>query len=116
MKEKLRGMPEGTFLVCDSQNEGEYVLVVTQGGNTELADISYLNNAYGICNYSLVPVRPVFTFPTIPALIEHFRRFPVKAVTKRNVYLNVTLAHPTPRSNAYLNVTLPTPTVVSWYI
>ena len=97
MKEKLRGTTDGTFLVCDSQYKGEYVLIVTQSGNTELADISYLNNAYGICDHSLQPVQPIITFPTVPALIEHFRRVPMKAVTKYNVYLNVMLAHPTSR-------------------
>jgi hypothetical protein len=97
MKEKLRGTPNGTFLVCDSQYEGEYVLVVTQSGNTELADISYLNNEYGICDHSLQPVLPIVTFPTIPALIEHFRRVPLKAVTKYKVYLNSRLTHPKSR-------------------
>jgi hypothetical protein len=97
MKEKLQGTPNGTFLVCDSQYEGEYVLVVTQSGNTELADISYLNNEYGICDHSFQPVQPIVTFPTIPALIEHFRRVPLKAVTRHEVYLNSTLAHPKSR-------------------
>lgn len=97
MKEKLRGMPDGTFLVCDSQYEGEYVLVVSKSGATELADISYINDMYGFCDHSLQPVQPVITFPTVPALIEHFKRVPLKAVTKYNVYLDVTLAYPTSR-------------------
>lgn len=97
MKEKLRGMPDGSFLVCDSQYEGEYVLIVTQGGTTKMADINYLNDMYGICDHSLQPVQPIISFPTIPALIEHFQRVPLKAVTKHNVYLKVMLAHPTSR-------------------
>lgn len=97
MKEKLRGTRDGAFLVCDSQYEGEYVLVVTKSGATELADISYVHHMYGFCDHSLRPVQPLITFPTVPALVEHFKRVPLKAVTKYNVYLDVTLAYPTSR-------------------
>ena len=97
MREKLRGKPDGTFLVCDSQYEGEYVLVVSHHGNTELVDISRVDDEYGICDYSLHPVQPIITYSTIPALIEHFKRVPLKAVTKRHVYLDLVLVHPTSR-------------------
>ena len=105
MKEKLRGTPDGTFLVCDSIYAGEYLLVVTQSRNAELAHISSSNNMYGFCDHSLQPVQLVTTFPTVPALIEHFKQVPLKTMTKYNERIDVTLAYPTSRF-----------AVVSWYV
>ena len=89
---KLSGTPDGTFLVCDSQTEGKHVLVVRKDEANTIVHISHANGMYGFFDMSVLPRKPILTeFPTIPALVEHFKQVPL------TTHLNVTLAYPVSR-------------------
>lgn len=95
---KLRGTPDGTFLVRDSQNEGEYVIIVRKSGANEVIHIGHSNGMYGFVDTSVLPPKPVLMkFPTILALVEHFRQVPL---TEYNASLDVTLTIPVSRFTA----------------
>jgi phosphoinositide-3-kinase regulatory subunit len=94
---KLQGGPEGSFLVHGSQKEEQkeeqYALFVRMGGAYEIIHICRSKKKYGF--FDTLKNKPVLVkFPTIPALVEHFRRVPL---TKYNPRINVTLAHPISR-------------------
>jgi phosphoinositide-3-kinase regulatory subunit len=79
--------------VCGSQKEEEYTLFVRKGGAYEIIHICYSKKKYGFFDTS--KDKPILMkFPTIPALVEHFRRVPL---TKYNPRLDITLAHPISR-------------------
>lgn len=96
INDRLRGTmkPDGSFLVCDSETEGEYDLCAQMGGANGFVHISYCNRTYGFFDYSCYPPRAVFKFPTVPAFVEHFKQVPLKIRTADDVYLDVTLTHP----------------------
>lgn len=94
INDRLRGTkPDGSFLICDSETEGEYDLCAQKGGANGAVHISYCNHTYGYFDYSCSPPRDVFKFPTVPSFVEHFKRVPLKIRTACDVYLDVTLAH-----------------------
>ena len=86
--------PDGSFLVYDSEIEGEYNLCVQTGGVNRFVHISYCNHIYGFIDNSCNPPRAIFKFPTVPAFVEYFKRTPLKLKTADNVFVDVTLAHP----------------------
>lgn len=86
--------PDGSFLVYDSEVEGEYELCAQKDGLNGFVHISYFNDTYGFFDYSCCPPRAFFKFPTVPAFIEHFKQASLKIRTADNVYLEVTLTDP----------------------
>jgi hypothetical protein len=90
---KLHGKPDGSFLVCGSQKEEKYTLCVRKGEANEIIHICRSKKKYGF--FDTLKNKPVLMkFPTIPALVEHFRRVPL---TKYNPRLNINLAYPISR-------------------
>jgi hypothetical protein len=90
---KLQGKPDGSFLVCGSQKEEKYTLLVRKDGAYEIIDICRSRKKYGF--FDTLKNKPVLVkFPTIPALVEHFRRVPL---TKYNPHLDITLTYPISR-------------------
>ena len=105
--DRLQGTtkPDGSFLVYDSEIEGEYELCAQKDGTNGFVHISYCNHTYGFFDYSCNPPRAFFKFPTVPAFIEHFKQAPLKIRTADNVYLDVALAHPISKSGMVTNRT-----------
>lgn len=89
----LWGKPDGSFLVCGSQKEEKYTLIVRVRGISEIIHIRRYNGKYGFFD-SFPPKPALVKFPTIPALVAHFRRVPL---TEYKACLNTTLAHPVTR-------------------
>jgi hypothetical protein len=99
INDKLQGIthPDGSFLVCDSEIEGEYDLCVQRDGICGFVHISYCNRTYGLFDYSKHPPQAFFDFPTVPAFVEHFKKAPLKIRRADDVYVDVTLADPIPK-------------------
>ena len=91
---QIASKPDGSFLVCDSETEGEYDLCAQKGGVNGFVHISYCNHTYGFFDYSCSLPQAIFKFPTVPAFVEHFKQAPLKIRTADDVYLEVTLVHP----------------------
>ena len=95
---KFHRSPDGTFLVYDSHTKGKHVLIVRRFKANEVIHISHCNGMYGFLDTSKLPPKPILMdFPTIPALVEHFRRASLK---KYNERLDITLDHPISRFTA----------------
>jgi hypothetical protein len=99
INDKLQGIthPDGSFLVCDSEIEGEYDLCVQRDGICGFVHISYCNRTYGLFDYSKHPPQAFFDFPTVPAFVEHFKKAPLKIRRADDVYVDITLADPVPK-------------------
>lgn len=88
----LYDTPDGSFLVRDSDIRGEYTLTVRQGGDNKFIHIVHSNGMYRFSDFTVFPPVPVLEeFPSIPALVEHFKQVPL---TKFSSSLDVTLVHP----------------------
>ena len=100
IRDELHGTPNGTFLVRDSREKGNYTLVVRIDGVNKLLRIACSgNNKYGFYNNSVDPPALV-EFPSVPALVEYFKRVPL---TEYNPSLDITLFHPLARVSIGIN-------------